>query len=109
MQAWKTHKLVETGDTVDLVISREFNVENEPTFFLGTYRPWIIGFIDGKYENKVWSRTMNLKLDSCYPIHHPESFTLKNGFYAAKYNFEVSPEDFNIKMSGHYTVSSSKV
>jgi len=105
-RAWKTYKLVEAGDEVDLIIRREFTVDNEPGFFLGTYRPWIIGFLDGEYERKVWTETMPLHLDSCYPVHHPESYSISNGFYSAKYNFEISPGQFNIKQTGHYIVSS---
>merc|ERR1712228_228900 len=85
-------------------IKREFNIEGEPAFYLGTYRPWAVGFIDSKYSNKVWSDTMPLTLDSCYPIHHPESFTYRDRTHVGKYNFVTEP-GFKIKMSGNYFVS----
>lgn len=47
---------------------------------------------------------MPLTLDSCYPIHHPESFTYRDATHVGKYNFVAEPGD-DIKMSGNYKVS----
>lgn len=66
-KVWETLSLKEEKNTLHLRLRREFKVTNEPSFHLGTIRPWIAGFIDPKTKKKVWSNTMTMVLDSCKP------------------------------------------
>lgn len=107
--------LEEKGNTLNLKMRREFKVKGEPSFHLGTRRPWLIGFIDKEYSQKVWSTPMQMILDSCTPMDRPDKMWQEKDNFLARYPFAATwPEDKykytakKLQLGGDYTISTQK-
>jgi len=98
--------LAENGRTLKLSMRRNFiSGDKKRNWHLGTTRPWTVGFVDGHFDNKVWSKSLNLILDSCYPINRPVSQKKKNDAWTSKYRFNAQMlYNSQVKASGIYTV-----
>jgi len=71
---WQRMSLVENKKVLKISMRRNFiSGDKKRVFYLGTTRPWTVGFIDKDYDNKIWSPSMDLVLDSCFPINRPYS------------------------------------
>jgi len=88
-------------------MQRSFVVEDEPTFYLGTTRPWMVGFIDKDYDKRTWSNPMQLVLDSCYPINRPEKLWATEDYFNAQYGYKQKMPN-SLDLSGQYTIRTTK-
>lgn len=106
---WQRMKLEEDGKTLKLSIRRNFKVKGKDrTWYLGTTRPWTIGIIDKSYSKKMWSPSIDLILDSCFPVNRPESVECSSGQCSSTYKFDPKMlYGSSIKADGHYTVTTA--
>jgi hypothetical protein len=102
-------QLAENGKVLKLSMRRNFiSGDKKRNWHLGTTRPWTVGVVDKHYDDKIWSKSLNLVLDSCFPINRPYSKVNANDVWTSKYRFNAQMlYTSKVKASGIYTVETN--